>query len=107
MVLDILSQYEPLDVEVLSDLVHRSDVEAAEQMHLVTIERVAGALSARLAHPLFGELRRATAGEMYLSKIRGRLASRLAKDADRDMYTTVRRALLTLESDLPPDPALY
>ena len=76
-------------------------------MHLVTIERVAGALSARLAHPLFGELRRATAGEMYLSKIRGRLASRLAKDADRDMYATVRRALLTLESDLPPDPALY
>ena len=107
VVLDLLSQYEPLDVEVLSDLVHRSDVEAAEQMHLVTIERVAGALSARLAHPLFGELRRATAGEMYLSKIRGRLASRLAKDADRDMYATVRRALLTLESDLPPDPALY
>ena len=76
-------------------------------MHLVTIERMAGALSARLAHPLFGELRRATAGEMYLSRIRGRLARRLAKDADRDMHATVRRALLTLESDLPPDPALF
>ena len=68
---------------------------------------MAGTLSARLAHPLFGELRRATAGEMYLSRIRGRLARRLADDADRDMYATVRRALLTLESDLPPDPGLY
>ena len=38
----------------------------------------------RLAHPLFGEVRRATAGEMYLSRIRGRLAQRLAKDGDAD-----------------------
>ena len=83
------------------------DLEAAEQLHLVTVERVAGKLLARLAHPLFGELRRATAGEMYLSRIRGRLAQRLADDADRDMHATVRRALLTLESDLPPDPELY
>ena len=43
-------------------------------MHLVTVERTGGALSVRLAHPLFGEIRRATAGEMYLSSIRGRLA---------------------------------
>ena len=107
LVVDILSQCEPLDVDVLCDLVHRRDLESAEQLHLVTVERVAGTLSARLTHPLFGELRRATAGEMYLSRIRGRLARRLADDADRDMYATVRRALLTLESDLPPDPGLY
>ena len=44
---------------------------------------------------------------MYLSKIRGQLAQRLAKDADADMQTTVRRALLALESDLPADPQLY
>ena len=107
LVLDILSQCEPLSVDVLCDLARPRDVEVVEQMHLVTIERMAGALSARLAHPLFGELRRATAGEMYLSRIRGRLARRLAKDADRDMHATVRRAFLTLESDLPPDPALF
>ena len=44
---------------------------------------------------------------MYLSKIRGNLAQRLAKDADADSQATVRRALLALESDLPPDPQLY
>ncbi|MGE2692359.1 LuxR C-terminal-related transcriptional regulator [Mycolicibacterium pulveris] len=106
LVVDTLSQCEPLAVDALCDLVGRAGLEAAEQLHLVTVERTAGTLMARLAHPLFGELRRATAGEMYLSKLRGRLAERLAKDPDADMRATVRRALLALDSDLPPDPQL-
>ena len=106
LVVDTLSQCEPLAVNVLCDLVGRGDLESAEQMNLVTIERSGGELMARLAHPLYGELRRAGAGEMYLSKIRGTLAQRLAKDADADSQATVRRALLALESDLPPDPQL-
>jgi DNA-binding CsgD family transcriptional regulator len=92
---------------VLCDLVHRRDLEEAEQTNLVTVERSGSKLVARLAHPLFGELRRAAASEMYLSRIRGKLAQRLAKDADADMHATVRRALLALESDLPPDPHLF
>lgn len=107
LVVDTLSQCEPLAVDVLCDLVRRGDLEAAEQMHLVMVERTDSAVMARLAHPLFGELRRATAGEMYLSRIRGRLAQRLAEDADADMHATVRRALLTLESNLEPDPDLF
>ncbi|HEV7419613.1 MAG TPA: LuxR family transcriptional regulator [Mycobacterium sp.] len=107
LVVDTLSQYEPIDVGVLADLVGREHLVTAEQMHLVTVERTAGTLMARLAHPLYGELRRATAGEMYLSKVRGDLARRLAGHADNEPQTTVRRALLTLESDLPPDPELY
>ena len=107
MVVDTLSQCEPLAVDVLCDLVRRRDLAAAESMGLVSVERTGGGLMARLAHPLFGELRRASAGEMYLSAIRGRLATRLAKDGDADMQATVRRALLSLESDLDPDPELY
>ena len=107
MVVDTLSQWEPLAVDVLCDLVGRSDLAAAERMGLVNIERTGGGLMARLAHPLFGELRRASAGEMYLSEIRGRLARRLAEDGDGDMQATVRRALLHLQSDLDPDPELY
>ncbi len=106
-VIDTLSQCEPLAVEVLCDLARRSDLAAAERMGLVNIERTGAGLTARLAHPLFGELRRAGAGELYLSEIRGRLATRLGKDGDADMQATVRRALLRLESDLDPDPALY
>jgi hypothetical protein len=107
LVVDTLSQCEPLAVEGLCDLVRRKDLEVAEEMHLVTVERTGGELMARLAHPLYGEVRRATAGEMYLSRIRGRLARRLAEDPDRDPQATVRRALLTLESDLDADPELY
>jgi DNA-binding CsgD family transcriptional regulator/tetratricopeptide (TPR) repeat protein len=107
MVVDTLSQCEPLAVDVLCDLVPRRDLVAAEEMGLVSVERTGGGLMARLAHPLFGELRRAGAGEMYLSAIRGRLATRLAKDGDADMQATVRRALLSLESDLDPEPELY
>ncbi|MEB4207620.1 helix-turn-helix transcriptional regulator [Mycobacterium sp. 94-17] len=107
IVIDTLSQCEPLAVEALCDLARRSDVAAAERMGLVTIERTGAGLTARLAHPLFGELRRAGAGEMYLSELRGRLATRLGKDRDADMQATVRRAVLRLESDLDPDPGLY
>ncbi|MDT5067435.1 MAG: hypothetical protein QOK02_3590 [Mycobacterium sp.] len=107
LVVDTLSQYEPMDVETLTEVVGREHLATAEQMHLVTVERTTGTLMARLAHPLYGELRRATAGEMYLSKVRGDLAKRLAGRADDDPQTTVRRALLTLESDLPADPELY
>jgi DNA-binding CsgD family transcriptional regulator len=106
-VVDTLSQCEPLAVDVLCDLVSRRDLAAAESMGLVSIERTGSGLMARLAHPLFGELRRASAGEIYLSAIRGRLATRLAENGDTDMRATVRRALLSLESDLDPDPELY
>lgn len=107
MVVDTLSQCEPLAVDVLCDLVCRHDLAVAEGMGLVSVERTAGGLMARLAHPLFGELRRAGVGEMHLSAIRGRVATRLAEDEDADMQATVRRALLALESDLDPEPELY
>src|ERR1700722_4404502 len=88
LVVDTLSQYEPLPVDLLWDLVHRRDLEAAEQMNLVTVERSGSKLMARLAHPLFGELRRAAASEIYLSRIRGKLAQRLAKEHDADPHAT-------------------
>lgn len=107
LVVDTLSQCEPLAVDVLCDLVRRRDLEEAERLHLVAVERTGSTLMARLAHPLFGELRSTAAGELQLSRIRGRLAQRLAEDVDTDMHATVRRALLTLESDLKPDPELF
>jgi DNA-binding CsgD family transcriptional regulator len=107
LVVDALSLCEPLDVDVLAGLVTREELEKAEQMRLITVERTGTSLAARLAHPLFGELRRAAVGEMYLSKVRGELAQRLADRADQDSQTTVRRALLTLKSNLAPDPELY
>ena len=107
LVVDTLSQCEPLAIDVLCKFADRSDLEAAERLHLVTVERSGNERMARLAHPLFGELRRASAGEMYLSRIRGKLAEGLGDKPDEDMQSTVRRALLTLESDLQPDAELF
>ncbi len=110
LVLDALSLCEPLDLDILLELAARDDVETAERMHLIRVERVGGRLLASLAHPLFGELRRAAAGEMYLSKLRGRLAQLLGavpRTGDADPQRTVLRAQLALDSDLPPDPDLF
>lgn len=107
LVVDTLSQCEPLAVDVLCLVAERADLETAEQMRLVTVERSGNDRMARLAHPLYGELRRASAGEMYLSRLRGKLAKGLSDRPDADMQSTVRRALLTLESDLPPEPELF
>ena len=106
-VVDTLSQCEPLEVDVLAEVVGREQVEAADAMHLITVERTGGTLMARLAHPLFGELRRAAVGELHLSKVRGELARRFYERDDHDAQATVRRALLVLQSDLAPDPKLY
>ena len=107
LVVDTLSQCEPLAVDVLCTVAERTDLETAEQMRLVTVERSGNERMARLAHPLYGELRRSSAGEMYLSRIRGKLAQGLGEKPDADMQSTVRRALLTLESDLPAEPDLF
>jgi DNA-binding CsgD family transcriptional regulator len=106
-VVDVLSQCEPLEADVLADLVGRAQLEAADRLHLITVERTGGTLMARLAHPLFGELRRAAAGELHLSTVRGELAKRLSARADRDPQATVRRALLVLESDQTSDAELF
>jgi DNA-binding CsgD family transcriptional regulator len=106
-VVDMLSQCEPLEADVLADLVGREQLEAADRLHLINVERTGGTLMARLAHPLFGELRRAAAGELHLSTVRGELAKRLSADADRDPQATVRRALLVLESDQTSDAELF
>lgn len=109
LILDALSLCEPLDLDVLLELATRTDVESAEEMNLVRVDRVGGRLVASLAHPIFGELRRAAAGEMYLSKLRGKLAQALGahQHTDADPQRAVLRAQLALDSDRPPDPALF
>ena len=59
------------------------------------------------AHPLYGEVRRRRAPSTRLRRLRGRVAAELAESDRRDdMQVVVRRAVLTLDSDLEPDPAL-
>ncbi len=97
-VVDLVALAEPVAVPTLHALTSPDAVEETETRGLVHID----GLVARLAHPLYGEVRRATMGTLRARRLRGRVAQTL--DAESD---PVPRAVLTLESDLPPDPGLF
>ena len=61
----------------------------------------------RVAHPLYGEVRRKRAAPPRLRRLRGLVAAELAAADDRDdVRVVMRRATLSLDSDLEPDPDL-
>lgn len=97
-VVDLVALAEPVGVETLSTLTSPADLEQAEGRGLVRIdERVA-----RLAHPLYGEVRRAVMGTLRARRLRGQVARTLDPTPD-----PIPKAVLTLDSDLPPEPALF
>ncbi|WP_394215250.1 LuxR C-terminal-related transcriptional regulator [Brachybacterium vulturis] len=74
------------------------DVEQAEDRALVSIEGQV----ARLAHPLYGEVRRAAMGTLRSRRLRGLVAQTMDPGPD-----PIPRAVLTVDSDLAPDPSLF
>jgi DNA-binding CsgD family transcriptional regulator len=104
--IDLVAVAEPLDVGLLSTLVDPSAVEDAEQRGLLAVAASDGGTFARVGHPLYGEIRRARSAPSRLRRLRGRVASELAKRADRDDADTVRLGVLWLESDLAVEPEL-
>ena len=97
-VVDLVALAEPVVVQTLSALTSAEDVEQAEGRGLVRTD----GLVARLAHPLYGEVRRAAMGTFRARRLRGQVARTLEPATD-----PIPRAVLTLDSDLPPEPALF
>lgn len=97
-VVDLVALAEPVAVPTLSALTSAADLEEAESRGLVRTDGVV----ARLAHPLYGEVRRAAMGTLRARRLRGRVAQTLDTEPD-----PIPRAVLTLDSDLPPEPALF
>lgn len=106
-VLDLLAVGEPLEVALLGELVDPLAVETAESDGLVTVDRRGLRLEARLAHPLYGEVRRARMGQLHGRRLRGLIAAGLTASGGDRAEDRLRRAVLTLESDLPPDPVVF
>lgn len=103
-VVDTLAVGEPLELQSLARLVDPGAIEEADVRGLIAIGPVDGKVEVRLAHPLYGELRRSRAAATRLRRLRGRVATELAASEDRDeVRTVVRRAVLTVDSDLVPD----
>ncbi len=97
-VVDLVTLAEPIAVSTLSELTSPADLEEAERRGLVGTDGTV----ARLAHPLYGEVRRTAMGTLRARRLRGQVAVTLEPRSD-----PIPRAVLTLDSDLPADPALF
>src|SRR5581483_4577843 len=91
---------------LLVELTDALAVEQVEARGLVEVYAHGRRLQARLAHPLYGEVQRAQIGMLHARRLRGRIARVLTATGGRRADDTLRRAVLTLGSDLAPDPVL-
>ncbi|MDT2006718.1 hypothetical protein FXW78_22735 [Rhodococcus opacus] len=102
--IDALAAAEPLTEQMLADLTTPDAVQAAHSAGLITIE-ASNQHAVRLAHPMYGEARRAQTTPLRLRKLRSHIATALAATPDTGPRDLIRRAVLTLESDLTPTPS--
>lgn len=106
--LEVLALGEPLEVELLQVVESHSDLEALERRGLMRIEQDGRRLSARLAHPLYGEVLRARLSRLRFRKLTRALADALTAAGARRREDTLRLAVWTLEGggSVQPD-AMY
>jgi DNA-binding CsgD family transcriptional regulator len=107
-VIDALAVGEPIELAALTRITSASAVEEADMRGLITLDEVDAQVEVRVAHPLYGEVRRNRAAATRLRRLRGRVASELASsDGCDEVRVLVRRAMLGLDADLEPDPTLF
>jgi DNA-binding CsgD family transcriptional regulator len=104
-VIDALAVGEPIELAALTRITGPAAVEEADTRGLISLEPIAGGVEVvRVSHPLYGEVRRKRAAHTRLRRLRGLLAAELAASNDHDdVRVVVRRATLSLDSDLTPD----
>lgn len=103
-VVDALAVGEPVELAALRRITDPDAVEEADVRGLIRLDDLDERIEVRLAHPLYGEVRRRTAAPTRLRRLRGLLAGELAAaDAGDDVRVVVRRGALSLDSDLEPD----
>jgi DNA-binding CsgD family transcriptional regulator len=103
-VVDVLAVGEPIEMASLRRIADPAAVEEADRRGLITLDPIVGGVEVRVAHPLYGEVRRRRAPPTTLRRLRGLVVAELAASDDRDdIRVVVRRATLSLDSDLTPD----
>lgn len=107
-VIDLVAVAEPLELVYLAMLAEPEAIEEAERHALITVLRTSPTDTVRLGHPLYGEVRLAQSGRLRLARMRGRIAAAMTGPDQRvGPPDPVRRGLLWLDSDLPPDPVVF
>jgi DNA-binding CsgD family transcriptional regulator/tetratricopeptide (TPR) repeat protein len=103
-VIDVLAVAEPIEFAALTRITDAGAVEEAEIRGLIALEPAGRGIEVRVAHPLYGQVRRRRAAHTRLRRLRGLVVTELAASRDRDeIRVLVRRATLSLDSDVPPD----
>ncbi|WP_372511529.1 LuxR C-terminal-related transcriptional regulator [Mycobacterium gordonae] len=103
-VVDVVAVGEPIELAHLRQIADPVAIEEADTRALITLEPADGDVQVRLAHPLYGEVRRRRAVATRLRRLRGLVANELAASPERDdLHVVVRRATLSIDSDLTPD----
>src|SRR5882757_4973942 len=103
-VIDALAVGEPIGLATLTRITDPAAVEDADTRGLIMLEPAVGGVEVRVAHPLYGEVRRKRAAPVRLRRLRGLVATELATADDcDDIGVVVRRATLSIDSDLTPD----
>ena len=107
-VIDALAVGEPIELSSLQRIADPAAVEEADARGLISVERVDDRVEVRVAHPLYAEVRRKRATPTRLRRMRGLVAAQLAEcDDGVDLRTAMRRAALSIDSDVTPDPDLF
>ena len=106
-VVDIVSLSEPISASTLAHISEPGAAEEAETRGLIAVRESEVGLSARLVHPLYGEVRHAQCRPLRLRRLSGKIATALSETPEFDSRDTVQRAVLWLNSDLPANPDLF
>lgn len=106
LVLEYLAFAEPLELDVLAELVPAIAAENAERNRLVVTEAQHGVRQARLAHPLYGEVLRASTSAPDARRRCRSLAGALSGDRLRGPADILRHVTLALEADGTADAGL-
>jgi DNA-binding NarL/FixJ family response regulator len=104
--LELVALGEPVGLRMLVDLVSEPDVERIAERELITVVTDGARSEVRLAHPLYGEAIRARLSVPRSRRLRGELSRALRTTGGRRAGDDLRRAVLDLDSDRPPDATL-
>lgn len=105
-VAEVVAVGEPLGVALLEALVAPGDLDATDRAGLLQVVPDPRRTLVRLAHPLYGELLRATIMPLRARAIPRRLAAALAEQGARRREDLLRLASWQLEGGARPDPAV-
>lgn len=96
----------PISLATLLRVCTPGGVEEAERRGLVRVAETPEGTQVQAGHPLYGEVVRDGLGVMAARRLNGQVASALVQEPQTP-GTVLRRAALTLDSDLPADPELF